>query len=95
MSYLCPNIYIYIYIYVCLTGTVDFGLSKRLSEEETIVGAVGSSYYVAPEVLTGKHCKNLEKIPYLVASRSYFSVVCCCICLLVCLFVCFVLLFVV
>ena len=39
---------------------IDFGLSKRLTEDAmTIVGAVGSSYYVAPEVLTGRQCMYL------------------------------------
>ena len=39
---------------------IDFGLSKHFRSHEHIVGAVGSMYYVAPEVLRGSYTAQCD-----------------------------------
>mmetsp|Transcript_54851 Transcript_54851/g.151182 ORF Transcript_54851/g.151182 Transcript_54851/m.151182 type:complete len:1189 (-) Transcript_54851:129-3695(-) len=54
---------------------IDFGLSKHFMPEEMIKGAVGSAYYVAPEVLQGEYTElcdmwSLGVITYMLVSGS-------------------------
>lgn len=34
---------------------IDFGLSKQVDEKSPMHGAVGSKYYIAPEVIDGNY----------------------------------------
>jgi calcium-dependent protein kinase len=53
---------------------IDFGLSKHFEETESIHGAVGTPFYVAPEVLSNKYNEKCDIWSIGVMAFMYISI---------------------